>query len=162
MVDAGVPPIALVDWEDGETLVAVADGASGLVRPEPPVPVEQLIFRGVLAGVKLGGDGVILWEPRPGGRECAFVYDATVVARVPAGAGREDVTVVGVIERESGCQPVDRGWPEYALTDLGDRPLGRCATVDGLFDTPEPQPAPAHNQHLTSRDRRRARHRPNA
>ena len=48
--------------------------------------------------------------------------------------------MVGVIERESGCQPVDRGWPEYALTDLGDRPLGRCATVDGLFDTPEPQP----------------------
>lgn len=42
-------PIALVDWEDGETLVAVADGASGLVRPEPPVPVEQLIFRGVSA-----------------------------------------------------------------------------------------------------------------
>jgi hypothetical protein len=75
------------------------------------------------AGVKLGGDGVILWEPRPGGRECAFVYDTTVVARVPAGAGREDVTVVGVIERESGCQPVDRGWPEYALTDLDDRPL---------------------------------------
>jgi hypothetical protein len=31
VVDAGVPPIALVDWEDGETLV----GASGLVRPEP-------------------------------------------------------------------------------------------------------------------------------
>jgi hypothetical protein len=87
-----------VDWEDGETLVAVADSASGLVRPEPPVPVEQLIFRGVSAGVKLGGDGVILWEPRPGGRECAFVYDTTVVARVPAGAGREDVTVVGVIE----------------------------------------------------------------
>jgi hypothetical protein len=68
VVDAGVPPIALVDWEDGETLVAVADGASGLVRPEPPVPVEQLIFRGVSAGVKLGGDGVILWEPRPPGR----------------------------------------------------------------------------------------------
>jgi hypothetical protein len=42
MVDAGVPAMALVDWEDGETLVAVADGASGLVRPEPPVPVEQL------------------------------------------------------------------------------------------------------------------------
>jgi hypothetical protein len=83
-----------------------------------------------------------MWEPRPGGRECAFVYDTTVVARVPAGAGREDVTVVGVIERESGCQPVDRGWPEYALTDLDDRPLGRCATVDGLFDTPEPQPRP--------------------
>jgi hypothetical protein len=60
-----VPPIALVDWEDGETLVAVADGAGGLVRPEPPVPVEQLIFRGVSAGVKLGGDGVIMWEPRP-------------------------------------------------------------------------------------------------
>jgi hypothetical protein len=76
-----------------------------VVRPEPPVPVEQLIFRGVSAGVKLGGDGVILWEPRPGGRECAFVYDTTVVARVPAGAAREDVTVVGVIERESGCQP---------------------------------------------------------
>jgi hypothetical protein len=105
------------------TLVAVADGASGLARPEPPVPVEQLIFRGVSAGVKLGGDGVILWEPRPGGRECAFVYDTTVVARVPAGAGREDLTVVGVIERESGCQPVDRGWPEYALTDLDDRPV---------------------------------------
>jgi hypothetical protein len=50
--------------------------------------------------------------------------------------------VVGVIERESGCQPVDRGWPEYALTDLDDRPLGRWATVDGLFDTPEPQPRP--------------------
>jgi hypothetical protein len=44
VVDAGVPPIALVDREDGET--PVADGASGLVRPEPPVPVEQLIFRG--------------------------------------------------------------------------------------------------------------------
>jgi hypothetical protein len=43
--------------------------------------------------------------------------------------------VAGVIERESGCQPVDRDWPDYALTDLGDRPLGRCATVDGLFDT---------------------------
>jgi hypothetical protein len=111
VVDAGVPPIALVDWEDGETLVAAADGASGLVRPEPPVPVEQLIFRGVSASVKLGGDGVILWEPRPGGRE-------------------------------SGCQPVDRGWPEYALTDLDDQPLGRCATVDGLFDRPEPQPRP--------------------
>jgi hypothetical protein len=48
--------------------------------------------------VQLGGDGVILWEPRPGGRECAFAYDTTVVARVPAGAGREDVTVAGVIE----------------------------------------------------------------
>jgi hypothetical protein len=92
--------------------------------------------------VKSGGNGVILWEPQPGGRECAFVYDTTVVARVPVGAGREDVTVAGVIERESGCQPVDRGWPEYALTDLDDRPLGRCATVDGLFDTPEPQPRP--------------------
>ncbi|MGP3959969.1 hypothetical protein ACTWPT_28560 [Nonomuraea sp. 3N208] len=34
--------------------------------------------------------------------------------------------MVGVIERESGCQPVDRGWPEYALTDLDFRPLGRC------------------------------------
>jgi hypothetical protein len=45
VVDAGVPPIAPADWEDGETLVAVADGAGGLVRPEPPVPVEQLIFR---------------------------------------------------------------------------------------------------------------------
>jgi hypothetical protein len=45
VVDAGVPPIALVDWEDRETLVAVADGASGLVRPEPPVPVEQLTYR---------------------------------------------------------------------------------------------------------------------
>jgi hypothetical protein len=50
-----------------------------LVRLEPPVPVEQLTFRGVSAGVKLGDDGVILWEPRPGGRECAFVYDTTVV-----------------------------------------------------------------------------------
>jgi hypothetical protein len=79
---------------------------------------------------------------RPGGRERAFVYDTTVVARVPAGAGREDVTVAGVIERASGCQPVDRGWPAYALTDLDDRPLGRRATVDGLFDTPEPQPRP--------------------
>jgi hypothetical protein len=37
---------------------------------------------------------------------------------------------------------VDRGWPEYALTDLDDRPLGRYATVDGLFETPEPQPRP--------------------
>jgi hypothetical protein len=46
------------------------------------------------------------------------------------------------IERESGCQPMDRGWPEYALTDLDDRPLGRSATVDGVFDTPEPQPRP--------------------
>jgi hypothetical protein len=90
VVDAGVPPIALVDWQDGKTLVA--DRASGLVPPEPPVPVEQPIFRGVWAGVKLGGDGMILWQPRPGGRECAFVYDTTVVARVPAGAGREDVT----------------------------------------------------------------------
>jgi hypothetical protein len=41
VVDAGVPPIALVDWKDGETLVAVADGASGLVRREPPVPVQE-------------------------------------------------------------------------------------------------------------------------
>jgi hypothetical protein len=65
VASAGVPPIALVDWEDVETLAAVADGASGLVRPEPPVPVEQLVFRGVSAGVKLGGDGVILREPRP-------------------------------------------------------------------------------------------------
>jgi hypothetical protein len=109
VVDAGVPPVALADWQDGETLVA--DGAGGLVRPEAPVPVEQLVFRGASAGVKLGGDGVILWEPRPGGRE-------------------------------SGCQPVDRGWPECALTDLENRPPGRCATVDGLFDTPGPQPRP--------------------
>jgi hypothetical protein len=58
------------------------------------VPVERLISRGVSAGVKPGGDGVILWEPRPGGSECAFVYDTTVVARVPADAGRDDVTVV--------------------------------------------------------------------
>ena len=49
LVDAVVPPIAQVDREDGETLVAVADGASGLVRPKPPVPVEPLIFRGVSA-----------------------------------------------------------------------------------------------------------------
>jgi len=38
VVDAGVPPIALVDWEDEEKVVAVADGAIGLVRPELPVP----------------------------------------------------------------------------------------------------------------------------
>jgi hypothetical protein len=50
VVDAGGPPVARLDWEDGETLVAVADGTSGLVRPEPPVPVEQLVFRGVSAG----------------------------------------------------------------------------------------------------------------
>jgi hypothetical protein len=43
VVDAGVPLIALADWEDGETLVA--DGTGGLVRPEAPVPVEQLAFR---------------------------------------------------------------------------------------------------------------------
>ena len=30
---------------------------------------------------------MIRWEPRPGGRECAFVYDTTAVARVPVGAG---------------------------------------------------------------------------
>jgi hypothetical protein len=100
VVDAGVPPIVLVDWEDRDTLLAVADGACGLVRPEPPVPVEHLIFRGLPAGVELGEDGVILWEPRPGGRERGFVYDTTVVARVPAGAGRGDITVVGVIDRE--------------------------------------------------------------
>lgn len=88
------------NWEDRDTLLAVADGACGLVRPEPPVPVEHLIFRGLPAGVELGEDGVILWEPRPGGRERGFVYDTTVVARVPAGAGREDITVVGVIDRE--------------------------------------------------------------
>jgi hypothetical protein len=87
VIVAGVPPIALADWEDGETLVAVADGACRLVRPEPPVPVEQLIFRGVSAGVELGGDGVILWKPRPGGRKCGFINDTTDVARVPAGAG---------------------------------------------------------------------------
>jgi hypothetical protein len=69
VVDAGLPPIALVD---GETLVAVADGPSGLVRPEPPVPVERLIFRGVSAGVKLAGDGVILGGAAVGraGRAC--------------------------------------------------------------------------------------------
>jgi hypothetical protein len=35
----------------------------------------------------------MLWEPRPGGRECTLVYDTTVVARVPAGTGREDVSL---------------------------------------------------------------------
>jgi hypothetical protein len=37
-------PIALVDREDGETLVATADGRKRAGTPEPPVPVEQLTF----------------------------------------------------------------------------------------------------------------------
>ena len=142
MVDAGVPPIALVDWEDGETLVAVADGASGLVRPEPPVPVEQLIFPGRVGRCEAGRR-----RRDPLG---AAAGRARVRIRLRHHGRRTGTGRRGPRGRHSGwshrarvrCQPVDRGWPEYALTDLDDRPLGRCATVDGLFDTPEPQPRP--------------------